>query len=58
MDKTESERWQILMHSCRKACNILGEEFSEPTYLDWNAGRNYYQRLWGKVRIEKATLRR
>jgi hypothetical protein len=50
---TEDEHWQTLMKSCRKACNILGIDFREPMYLDWIAGRNYYNTLWGQVKLKK-----
>ncbi len=53
---TEQEKWQILMHSCRRACKLLNIDFKEPMYLDWTAGRNYYSTLWGQVRLKKNKL--
>jgi hypothetical protein len=52
---TEQDKWQILMHSCRRACKLLNIDFKEPMYLDWTAGRNYYSTLWGQVRLKKFT---
>lgn len=53
MLNTEHEKWENLMKSCRQVCKILHEDFQEPMYLDWTAGRNYYQNLWGRVRSNK-----
>ena len=46
---TESEKWQAMMASCRKACRILGEEFKEPEYLNWSVGAHYHDDLWARV---------
>jgi len=49
----ETEDWQKMMFSCRQACKITGVEYSEPEFLNWEAGRNYHARLWGIVRSKK-----
>jgi len=49
----EHEKWQNMMRSCRKASNILGIEYKEPMYLDWKAGREYYNSLWERVKRNK-----
>ncbi len=49
----EYARWNRLMFSCRKACNILHIDFKEPMYLDWKAGREYYRNLWEEVKRKR-----
>ena len=46
----EIDDWQRMMFSCRQACKILNEEFKEPEFLNWDAGRGYYNRLWEAIR--------
>jgi hypothetical protein len=52
MALTTNEKWQILMKACRKLCKALNEDFNEPPYEDFDAGRNYYQSLLGRVRLK------
>lgn len=46
----EIESWQRMMFSCRQACKVLSQEFSEPEFLNWGAGRGCHESLWDKVR--------
>lgn len=54
----EHDKWQLMMHSCRKACRIIGEEYSEPGYLDWRTGAYYHRALWGAVRQKEVRCER
>lgn len=45
----EHDKWQLMMHSCRKACRIIGDEYVEPEYLNWRDGVYYHNALWSQV---------
>jgi len=49
----DNKNWQILMFSCRQACKLLGIEYQEPEYLNWKAGRSYYEALWGQIKYKR-----
>ena len=52
----EGDPWQVMMHSCRKACKILNEEFKEPQYKNWSEGSVYHAALWAAVKGSNAKI--
>lgn len=49
---SETEKWQAMMNSIRKAAKILNYDLTEeemPEPLDWKAGSHLHERLWAEV---------